>query len=145
MLQAPSKEIDMRRSKLSSVTIVDLQKEIQRRQKLLPSMIAQRDALNCEIAELQGLAMPSVGKQAKREATPKRAVRRRAKNKISLADALAQFLKGKAKVTVGEAMAGVLSAGYKTESKDFRQVVNGTLLKDKQFKNVGRGEFALRA
>ncbi len=76
---------------------------------------------------------------------PKETRRRLAKNKISLADALSQFLKGKAKVTIAEAMEGVLSAGYKTKSKAFRQVVNQTLLKDERFKSVGRGEFALKA
>ena len=41
-------------------------------------------------------------------------------------------------------MEGVLAAGYKTKAKAFRQVVNKTLLQDKRFKNVGRGEFALK-
>jgi hypothetical protein len=130
----------MRRSRLFTMTTAALQQEIQRRQRLLPKLIVQRDALNREIAELQGLS-----EQAKLQAAPKKARRRRAKNKVSLADALAQFMKGKAKVTVGEAMAGVLSAGYKTKSKAFRQVVNKTLLEDKRFKNVGRGEFSLKA
>jgi hypothetical protein len=134
----------MRRSKLSTVSIAALQQEIQRRQKMLPKLIAQRDALNREIAELQGLAEADARKAAKPAAAPKKTRRRRAKNKIGLADALAQFAKGKAKVTVGQAMEGVLAAGYKTKSKAFRQVVNKTLLQDKRFKNVGRGEFALK-
>ena len=135
----------MRRSKLSTIAITVLQQEIQRRQKMLPKLIAQRDALNREIAELQGLPEPDARKAAKPAVAPKRGRRRRAKNKIGLADALAQFAKGKAKVSVGQAMEGVLAAGYKTKSKAFRQVVNKTLLQDKRFKNVGRGEFALKA
>jgi hypothetical protein len=134
----------MRRSKLSTVAIAVLQQEIQRRQKMLPKLIAQRDALNREIAELQGMAEPDARKATKLAAAPKKGRRRRAKNKIGLADALAQFAKGKAKVSVGQAMEGVLAAGYKTKSKAFRQVVNKTLLQDKRFKNVGRGEFALK-
>jgi hypothetical protein len=135
----------MRRSRLSAITIAVLQQEIQRRQKMLPKLIAQRDALNREIAELQGLAGPDARKAAKPDAAPKKGRRRRAKNKIGLADALAQFTKGKARVSIGDAMEGVLSAGYKTKSKAFRQVVNKTLLQDKRFKSVGRGEFALKA
>jgi hypothetical protein len=120
------------------MSIVDLRREIERRQKLLPKLIAQRDALNREIAELQGPAKP--------EAAPKKTrKRRRAKNKVSLAGALAGFMKGKAKVTIGDAMEGVLSAGYKTKSRDFRHVVNKALLKDKRFKSVARGEFTLKA
>ena len=85
----------MRRSKLSTMSIADLRQEIERRQKLLPKLIAQRDALSREIAELQGFAAP--------EAAPKKTRRRRrAKNKVGLADALAGFLKGKKKVTIGE-------------------------------------------
>ena len=54
-------------------------------------------------------------------------------------------MKGKEKVTIGEAMEGVLSAGYKSMSKVFRQSVNKTLLADKRFKKVGRGDFTLKA
>jgi hypothetical protein len=130
----------MPRAKLSTVSLAALQQEIQRRQKLLPTLIAQRDALNQEIAELQGLA----GSQAKPQAMPTKGGSRQAKNKMSLADALAQFMKGKAKVSVGEAMEGVLAAGYKSKAKAFRAIVNKTLLEDKRFKSVGRGEFVLK-
>ena len=71
--------------------------------------------------------------------------RRLPKNEVNLADSLAAFMKGKAMVTIGEAMAGVLAAGYKTNSKRFRSVANNMLLADKRFKKVGRGEFALKA
>jgi hypothetical protein len=135
----------MRKSKLSTIAISVLQQEILRRQKMLPNLIAQRDALNREIAELQGLAEPQAQRQAKPQAAPKKARRRLPKNKISLADALAQFAKGKAKVTIAQATEGVLSAGYKSKSKEFRAVVNQRLHDDKRFKSVGRGEFALKA
>ena len=76
---------------------------------------------------------------------PNKARRRRlAKNKIGLADALAAFLTGKAKVTIPEAIAGVLAACYKSKAANFRSVVNNMLLSDKRFKEVGRGEFALK-
>jgi hypothetical protein len=140
------KEIEMPRPKLSTLNTADLRQEIEHRQKLLPKMIAQRDALNREIATLQGLATPQARKAAKPEAVPKKTRRRRqAKNKIGLADALSVFMKGKKKVAIGEAMEGVLAAGYKTKSRNFRQVVNKTLLTDKRFKNVARGVFALKA
>ncbi len=136
----------MPRPKLSTMTIADLRQEIERRQKLLPKLIAQRDALNREIAELQGLAAPETRKTVQPGAAPSGARRRRrAKNKVGLTDTLAWFLKGKAKVTVGQAMEGVLSAGYKSTSKTFRQLVNKALLTDKRFKKVGRGVFTLKA
>ena len=136
----------MPRMKLSNLSIAQLKQELARRQKLLPKLIAQRDALNREITELQGLAAPEARRAVKPEAAPKKTRRRRrAKNKVGLTDALAAFMKGKTKVAIGEAIEGVLSAGYKTKSKDFRQVVNKTLLTDKRFKNVARGVFALKA
>ena len=136
----------MPRSKLSTMSIADLRQEIERRRKLLPKLIAQRDALSQEITELQSLATPEARKAAKPEAAPKKTRRRhRAKNKVGLAEVMATVLKGKAKVTIGEAMEGVLAAGYKSKSRDFRGVVNNMLLKDNRFKNVARGVFTLKA
>jgi hypothetical protein len=91
----------MRRSKLSTIAIAVLQQKIQRRRRMLPKLIAQRDALNRKIAELQGLAQPDARKAAIPQAAPKKASGRRAKNEIGLADALAQFAKENAKVSVG--------------------------------------------
>ena len=136
----------MPRSKLSKMRIADLRQEIERRQKLLPKLMAQRDALSREIAELQSSATPQARKAARPEAAPKKTRgRHQAKNKVGLADALAVFMKGKKKVTIAEAIAGVLAAGYKTKSGDFRGVVNNMLLTDKRFKNVARGVFTLKA
>jgi hypothetical protein len=115
-----------------------------RRQKLLPKLIARRDALDREIVELQSLAEPAGPGKSPRAGAAKRVFRYRAKNTIGLADALAQFMKGKTKVSVGEAMQGVLSGGYRSKSKAFRTVVNNMLGQDKRFKRVGRGEFALK-
>ena len=140
------KETEMPRSKLFTMSIADLRQEIERRQKLLPKLIAQRDALSREITELQGLAAPEARKPARPAAAPKKTRRRhRAKNKVSLADALALFMKGKKKVAIGEAMEGVVAAGYKSNARDFRGVVNNMLLTDKRFKKVSRGEFTLKA
>ena len=135
----------MPRSRLSTMSIADLRQEIERRQKLLPKLIAQRDALNREIAALQGVETAKVGKPVKPKGPDKPGRRRQAKNTIGLADALALFMKGKKKVTVGEAMEGVMAAGYRSNARDFRSVVNNMLLKDKRFRNVARGEFALKA
>jgi len=121
-----------------------LQKEIVRRQKLLPTLIAQRDELDRRIAEIQGLDAAEAAEPTVAKAPGKIRRRRRARNKISLADALAACLVGKAKVTIPEAIAGVLAAGYKSKAKTFRSVVNNMLLSDKRFKKVGRGEFTLK-
>jgi hypothetical protein len=124
------------------LTIAELRQEIARREKLLPQLIAQRDALNREIAAIQGVrqaAEPDVPKAA-----AKRRRRKMPKNKVNLAEALADFMMGREKVTVGEAMEGVLAAGYKSNSRGFRNVVNNMLLGDKRFKRVDRGVFTLK-
>jgi chorismate mutase len=138
--------LNLRRKGKIHRLIADLRQEIERRQKQLPKLIAQRDALSREITELQSLAAPEARRAAKPEAAPKKTRRRpQARNKVSLADALAGFLKGKAKVTISEASEGVMAGGYKSNARDFRGVVNNMLLKDKRFKKVGRGEFTLKA
>ena len=133
----------MPRPKLSNLSIAQLQQEIARRQKLLPKLIAHRNALNREIGVLQGLAVPEAASKPAAFRVARR--RRRAKNKVGLADLLAQVMKGKAKITIGEAMEGVLAAGYKSTARAFRNVVNNMLLNDKRFKKVARGVFTLKA
>jgi chorismate mutase len=57
----------MPRSKLANVPLAALQAEIARRKKALGKLIAQRDAMNKQIAELQSLAGPAAPKpRAKR-------------------------------------------------------------------------------
>ena len=129
----------MPRRKFANVPFVELQKEIERRQRLLPKLIAERDALNCQIAGLQGLT------QAMPEQPTKQRVTRRGhgRNKMSLGDTLAMFIKGKVKVRIAEAAEGVLAAGYETKSRNFRDIVKQTLRKDERFTRVGRGQFAM--
>jgi hypothetical protein len=137
----------MPRSSLASVSLQQLQDEILRRQKLLPKLIAQRDALDRQIAELQGLekASPDQGPAAgKRPAVKAKTGRRAKRAKISLVDALASALKGKDSLGVAEAAEAVTAAGYKSTSRAFRALVNQTLSKNKQFKSVARGRYRLK-
>jgi hypothetical protein len=55
-----------------------------------------------------------------------------------------EALKAKGKLTVAEAADAVLAAGYKSKSKNFQNIVGITLSKDKRFKRVGRGVYALK-
>ena len=134
----------MPRHKLSNLSMEQLQNEIRRRQMALPKLIAERDALDCQIAELQSLGGAAAKAVVRGRPGRPAGKAKRAKNTISLADALAQALKGKQSLGVAEAVNAVLSAGYKTTSKTFKAIVNKTLLKDKRIKNVGRGRYALK-
>jgi len=135
----------MPRSSLAGVPLEQLQNEIVRRQKLLPKLIAQREKIDKCIAELQGLLAKPAPKAKAKAPAPRVRKRRRAKNKMSLAETLAGVLKGKQFMAVPEIVDAVLASGYKTTSKAFRALVNQTLIKNKQFKNAGRGKYALKA
>ena len=134
----------MPRSSLASVPLQQLQQEITRRQKLLPKLVAQRDELNKQIAEIEGLETAAPTPRAPKTIGKKPRKVRRAKNKVSLADALTEAFRGKDSLTVAEAVEAVTAAGYKSTSSAFRALVNQTLSKNKRFKNVGRGKYALK-
>ena len=133
-----------RTAKLANVSLEALEKEIRRRRKLLPSLIAKRDEMNRQIAELEALGLPARKARPGRGSAKKAKPRRRAKNKLSLADALAGVLKGKKSMSVAEAAEAVLASGYKTTSSAFKSIVNQTLIRDKRFKSVSRGQYALK-
>ena len=61
---------------------------------------------------------------------------------MSLVASLQQLLTGK-QMGVNEMTKAVQEAGYKSNSKIFRTIVNQTLAKEKRFKKVGRGQYAL--
>jgi len=139
----------MPRIKLSVLPLERLQAEIQRRMKELPKLIKQRDELNRRIAEMGVADVQAEGKVARgrpKAAKAAKAGRRRrpkARNKVSLVDSLAAALKVKGSLSVGEAVDAVKAAGYKSNSRIFRTIVNQTLAKVKRFKKVGRGQYAL--
>ncbi|MEO1129536.1 MAG: hypothetical protein AAFX05_07495, partial [Planctomycetota bacterium] len=68
---------------------------------------------------------------------------RRPRNEASLADSLTKLLRNKA-MSVTDAAQAVQDAGYKTTSPNFRTIVNQTLLKDKRFKRVARGQYTAK-
>lgn len=70
---------------------------------------------------------------------------RRAKNELTLIDAIEIAFKGATKpLTVGEIMERVVAAGYQSTSANFRGIINQTLIKGKQFHSAGRGIYGLK-
>lgn len=136
----------MARVKLAKVSVEDLKKEVARRQRKLPALIAERDALNCRIAELEGLGGVKPAAVARRKAGRRKAGRRAMKpaRAGSLNSVLAEALKAKGKFTVTAAVEAAIAAGYRSKSKDFANIVSMTLAKDKRFRRVRRGVYALR-
>jgi chorismate mutase len=137
----------MPRAKLAKVSVEDLKKEISRRQKGLLKLIAKRDALNSQIAELEALGLPVKPVVARRRKKLGRKRGRKAQRMPragSLASALVEALKAKGKQSVAELVAAVQEAGYKSKSKNFQTIVGMALSKGKQFKRVKRGVYKLK-
>ena len=136
----------MAKVRLSKVSAEDLRKEIARRQRKLPALIAARDALNRQLAELEGLGNAKAAAVRRKKAGRRRAARKVVKpaREGSLSSILAEALGAKGKLTVAEATEAALAAGYKSKSRNFGNLVSMTLSKDKRFRRVRRGVYALK-
>jgi chromatin segregation and condensation protein Rec8/ScpA/Scc1 (kleisin family) len=136
----------MPRSSLAKVPTVTLKKELARRLEDLPRLKARRDELSKQIAELQGLTAAETPPQptTARPAGKKRRRARKAKNTVSLVDALAQAMEGKKSVSIAEAAEAVLASGYKSKSRDFPNLVGMTLSHDERFERVSRGCYRVK-
>lgn len=131
----------MAKKKLDTVSTDQLQKELRRRQRRLPTLEARREKLQGQLqeieAEIHNLTLASNG------ASSNGGVRRRAKNQQPLAELLAGILKKDKPMKVADIAASAKKAGYKTNARNFSTIVNQTLLKDERFKSTGRGYYVL--
>jgi hypothetical protein len=70
---------------------------------------------------------------------------RRARNAASLQDTIHQVLsKAGGAMSVGDIVAKVLATGYRSNSANFRGIVNQTLIKDKRFSSASRGMYQVK-
>jgi hypothetical protein len=136
----------MPESKLAGLSVEDLRKEIVRRQRALPALIAERDQLDRQIAELQALGAVKSAAQRGGKARGRRRMRKAvpASRPGSLTSALVDALKNNDRLTVAQAVEAVRMGGYESRSKNFQRIVRMTLSKGKQFRRVGRGVYALK-
>ena len=135
---------------LASISTELLRRELERRRRGVESLLARRDSLRTEIAELdakirelsdeppraaRGRGRGQGGRRSARLALP------RPKNAISLPDAIALEVEVGQEITPAEAAKRVLASGYQTTAKTFTMVVANALSKDKRFKRLGRGKY----
>jgi hypothetical protein len=133
---------------LAGITTDQLRRELERRQRGLTSLVAKRDAVRAEIAELDARILELAdddrrparrgrggGRRSARLAMP------RPKNAMSLPDAIAIEVETGQTITPAEAARRVLASGYQTTAKTFTMVVANALSKDKRFKRLGRGKY----
>ena len=68
----------------------------------------------------------------------------RAHNAKSLIETLEDVLKGGKPMKVGDIADAAQKTGYRSNSANFRSIVNQTLIKDKRFGSAGRGVYQLK-
>jgi hypothetical protein len=136
----------MPRLSLAKVATDALKKELSRRLEALPKLIAQRDGLNRQIAELEALGAAKEAPEPMKVPAPRKRGWRatRATSPMSLVSTLAEVIKTKDSMPIREAAEAVLASGYKSKSKDFPNLVSMTLASDKRFERVARGVYRVK-
>lgn len=128
-----------RAAPVASLSTDELHRELARRQREIRTLERRRDRIaeqleqvEAELAELGALGGVTVN-----------GVRKRPRNEANLADSLAKILKNKT-MSVTEIADAVRKTGYRTSADNFRTIVNQTLIKDKRFKRVSRGQYTAK-
>ncbi|MBS3733401.1 MAG: hypothetical protein KGY99_00545 [Phycisphaerae bacterium] len=133
-------------------TIQDVEKELRQKQRRLKQLQRKRSQLardlegvDKQIAQLQGTATAGrTGKKTTKRTAKRGPKRRRPKNTKPLQDYIEDVLAKTPKgMRVRDIMEAVKKAGYKTNSKNFYNLVAGAL-NDKRFRKVSRGVYALK-
>jgi TolA-binding protein len=126
-------------------------RHLEDRASRLRELLAELDRQLAEVGEQlpaleSAVAVSARGRNGRQQddaaPAPRRSAGRRtprAKNDVSLADALAAAIEVRARVSVAEAADLVLKNGYTSNSKKFAMTVATTLGKDSRFRRVERG------
>lgn len=126
---------------LASLSVSDLQRELKKRQRGVPRLEKKRSKLMERVAAIEEQIRSLGGSIFGGGGAGRRGGGRgRAKNEGSLIESLRKVLDGKT-MGVSEAADAVQAAGYKSNSPNFRTMVNAALLKKQHFKRVSRGQY----
>ena len=130
---------------LKSLDTTALKAELKRRERNAKTLIKKRTKLARQLADVDGelaaLGSTGAGGSRVRGTTAAGTPRKRARNDVSLGDALAQAMEVRAVVSPAEAATLVQENGYKSTSKHFGMMVSNALTKDKRFKRISRGQY----
>jgi len=135
---------------LKSVSTAELRRELARREKGAKSLTARRDKLAKKLArlesELADLGLSAARPGPRRAGRPpkagRRGGRRRARNTVSLPDAIAKVVRVGATVSPADVARRVRKSGYKSTSAHFGMMVSNALSKDSRFKRLSRGQYS---
>lgn len=126
---------------LKSLDTTALMAELKRRERNAKGLIKKRDKLARQLADVEAELSVLGATGSLRGSAPSGGPRKRARNKVSLTDALAQAMEVRAVVSPAEAAELVKENGYKSTSQHFGMMVSNALTKDKRFKRVSRGQY----
>ncbi len=145
--------------KLKDVAVSDLRRELARRESGATKLQATRAAISKQLAaleaELADLGMDAAPARRGRKpgrpkgstnkpgkvGRPKGSNGKRAKNSMSLVDAILKGVPTGKTVSPAEAAVAAKKVGYKTTSPNFGMMVANALSKDSRFKRLGRGQY----
>jgi len=136
-----------RRPALKAASVATLERALANRKREVAALEKQRDALRAQLARVEadiekarGAAVGAApkAKRAKRVGRP----RRRAKNKVTLKQAIAAALKDADKpMKAADVLAAITAAGYQSNAKGFKQTVHSALTLHPNAKRVSRGVY----
>jgi hypothetical protein len=138
---------------LKQLTVADLRRELERREKGGHKLAARHSKLASRLAEIDAeLAELGVAAPARRGRKPGRMPGRpkgsgrtpRAKNSMSLLQAIMSGLRAGSTVSPAEAAAAAKKAGYSSSSPNFGMMVANALAKAGEFKRTGRGQYLFK-
>lgn len=116
--------------------------EIKRRTRLIAKLNRKRAVLLAKVADVEheiksrGGEIKSVGVPGKRGARPR--------NAASLPDSMAEVMSKDKPMNVNQIASAVTAKGYRSTSVTFHTIIFQALAKDKRFKKVARGMYALK-
>jgi len=149
---------------LDSLSIEELKRELEQREGALSGLIEKRDELEAQLKDVNdkiasGAAPATKGGKASTAAPKKRrgrppgsknkpktsaaksssTGRKRPKNDKPLPAVLADVLKGKSAMALDDIHSAVVDTGYKTSSKNFKNVIYQNLYNKDEFTKTGDG------
>jgi hypothetical protein len=126
---------------ITNLSIAQLQQIIQSRKTEISRLERQRSKIARKLGQIDSRIATLGGEVRGRNGGAGGRVR----NEKSLPEMLHTVLSKSSKAMgVGDIADAVRSGGYKTNSGNFRGIVNQTLIKDKRFSSAGRGLYQLK-
>jgi len=132
----------MARTATNGLSLSQLERLLDHRRRDLAKLQKQRSKIQKRLdgidSRIESIGGPLSGGRGGRRGS-------RARNAVSLQDAIHQILsRSSSAMQVGDIVDKVRATGYKSNSANFRGIVNQTLIKDKRFTAPSRGVYQLK-